>query len=228
MFIAITVGEMESTLLHSYLKGARVRSWLRRPDCPVVFHQIKILFDRLYTRRSSAREEGRDEFSTRPASEEEREGVQMSASTPENLKPLVGNASKVYLRGRMIHGGITYATEKTHLGNSVVEYRTPSTPQISSFGMIQYIYSKDGSHFLFAIAQQLPLNISGEDPYAIYPHFHAQSYSTEKNPQLCCIEPSTILGHAARWVNGSECAVILSLSRVSDCLMSHLPCSQNS
>lgn len=205
---------MESTLLHSYLKGAKVRSQLRRSNCPAVFHQIKILFDRLYTRRSPAREEGRDEFSTRSSTEEENKYQHTTAATPDVLKPLVGNTSEVYLRGRINHGGVTYTTETTHLGNSVVEYYTSTSPRISTFGTIRHIYSKDGTNFLFAIAEQLPLDASSADPYAAYPHFRAKSYSTAQNLQLICVEPSAVCGHAARWVIESERAVILSLSRV--------------
>ncbi|CAK5269091.1 unnamed protein product [Mycena citricolor] len=39
-------GELESTLSRSFLCGAAIRRWLRRPDCPPVFQELKVLFEK--------------------------------------------------------------------------------------------------------------------------------------------------------------------------------------
>jgi len=41
-------GEMESTLLRSFLKAAKLRCWLAKPDCPPVMKECKVLFDKIY------------------------------------------------------------------------------------------------------------------------------------------------------------------------------------
>ncbi|KAJ7604975.1 hypothetical protein FB45DRAFT_767830 [Roridomyces roridus] len=47
-------GELEATLTNSFLRGAALRRWLCRPDCPEVIKQFKAIFDRVFTRRSEA------------------------------------------------------------------------------------------------------------------------------------------------------------------------------
>ncbi|KIM52100.1 hypothetical protein SCLCIDRAFT_39009, partial [Scleroderma citrinum Foug A] len=37
--------ELERTMLHSYLKGAKLHVWLSRPDCPATIQECKVLFD---------------------------------------------------------------------------------------------------------------------------------------------------------------------------------------
>ncbi|KIM53743.1 hypothetical protein SCLCIDRAFT_138348, partial [Scleroderma citrinum Foug A] len=38
-------GELERTMLHSYLKGAKLHAWLSRPDCPPAIQECKVLLD---------------------------------------------------------------------------------------------------------------------------------------------------------------------------------------
>ncbi|CAK5269520.1 unnamed protein product [Mycena citricolor] len=41
-------GELEATLSKSFMRGASIRRWLRRPDCPPVFFELKLLFDKTF------------------------------------------------------------------------------------------------------------------------------------------------------------------------------------
>ncbi|KIJ65075.1 hypothetical protein HYDPIDRAFT_50134, partial [Hydnomerulius pinastri MD-312] len=43
-----TGGFLESTMLQSYLKGAKLCAWLSRPNCPPAIRECKILLDRAY------------------------------------------------------------------------------------------------------------------------------------------------------------------------------------
>lgn len=43
-----SVGELEATMLQLYLKAARLRSWLARPQCPPAIRECKILLDWAY------------------------------------------------------------------------------------------------------------------------------------------------------------------------------------
>jgi hypothetical protein len=47
-------GELEGILTTSFLRGATLRRWLRRPDCPEIIKQFKAIFDRAFTPRSEA------------------------------------------------------------------------------------------------------------------------------------------------------------------------------
>ncbi|CAK5272843.1 unnamed protein product [Mycena citricolor] len=41
-------GELEATLSKSFMRGASIRQWLQRPDCPPVFIELKVLFDKTF------------------------------------------------------------------------------------------------------------------------------------------------------------------------------------
>ncbi|KAJ7247805.1 hypothetical protein C8J57DRAFT_1080571, partial [Mycena rebaudengoi] len=41
-------GELEGTLTESFFRGAALRRWLRRPDCPQVIRELKGLFDKTF------------------------------------------------------------------------------------------------------------------------------------------------------------------------------------
>lgn len=45
-------GELEGILTRSFLRGAALRRWLRRPDCPEIIKQFKGIFDRAFAPRS--------------------------------------------------------------------------------------------------------------------------------------------------------------------------------
>ncbi|KAF7372576.1 hypothetical protein MVEN_00120300 [Mycena venus] len=45
-------GELEGILTKSFLRGATLRRWLRRPDCPDIIKQFKAIFDRAFGQRS--------------------------------------------------------------------------------------------------------------------------------------------------------------------------------
>ncbi|KAJ7306722.1 hypothetical protein DFH08DRAFT_720715 [Mycena albidolilacea] len=45
-------GELEGILTKSFLRGATLRRWLRRPDCPEIIKQFKAIFDRAFGQRS--------------------------------------------------------------------------------------------------------------------------------------------------------------------------------
>ncbi|KAJ7429428.1 hypothetical protein B0H11DRAFT_2265746 [Mycena galericulata] len=45
-------GEMEATILKSFMRGANLRRWLSRSDCPEVIRQFKRIFDLAFTPRT--------------------------------------------------------------------------------------------------------------------------------------------------------------------------------
>ncbi|KAJ7675580.1 hypothetical protein DFH06DRAFT_977215 [Mycena polygramma] len=47
-------GEMETTILTSFMRGANLRRWLSREDCPAVIREFKRVFDRAFTTQTPA------------------------------------------------------------------------------------------------------------------------------------------------------------------------------
>ncbi|KAJ7752486.1 hypothetical protein DFH07DRAFT_708721, partial [Mycena maculata] len=47
-------GKLEAAITQSFLRGAHLRCWLNRPDCPAVIQQFKTLFDRSFTHRRTS------------------------------------------------------------------------------------------------------------------------------------------------------------------------------
>ncbi|KAJ7202405.1 hypothetical protein GGX14DRAFT_370407 [Mycena pura] len=41
-------GVLEATLSRSFMRGASTRRWLRRPDCPPVFFELRALFEKMF------------------------------------------------------------------------------------------------------------------------------------------------------------------------------------
>lgn len=64
--IYIFSGEMEATILTSWMRGANLRRWLGRSDCPQVILEFKRLFDLAFTRRNF-----RDEEAPKPGKDRE-------------------------------------------------------------------------------------------------------------------------------------------------------------
>ncbi|KAG2746130.1 hypothetical protein P692DRAFT_201719053, partial [Suillus brevipes Sb2] len=46
-------GKLEATMLHSFIRTAKLRYWLNRPDCPLAIQEYKVLFDRMYAPKSA-------------------------------------------------------------------------------------------------------------------------------------------------------------------------------
>jgi hypothetical protein len=40
-------------MLHSFIRTAKLRYWLNRPDCPLAIQEYKVLFDRMYAPKSA-------------------------------------------------------------------------------------------------------------------------------------------------------------------------------
>ncbi|KAG2059885.1 hypothetical protein BDR06DRAFT_848123, partial [Suillus hirtellus] len=47
-------GELETTMLHLFIKTSKIRCWLSCPDCPPAIQECKFLFDNMYAPKSTA------------------------------------------------------------------------------------------------------------------------------------------------------------------------------
>lgn len=211
---------MESTLLHSFLRAAKLKRWFSDSLCPPVIREIKLLFDHIYASKTS------DDDHFTPTDElndvDQCESSFMASSAPANLRPLLTKLThKVHLQARFKHHGILYATSKTHQGNSQIYFYPNGDTSVNPIpGCIKFIFREGSNNSLaLGIQQLLPFN-GGNDPFAIYPHFPAQLYSTCLSNKLEKIHPDWILCHFAMWHQTADQAVVLSLSCVcSICLV---------
>lgn len=196
-------GELETSMLQSFLKGAKLRGWMSRSDCPPIIRECKVLLDRAYRTPDNIDNDG-DEV-----------GVPTSKATniPEDLHALIGQR-KAVMRARLKHSpGVYYCQSSTHVGNSLILFYPQGNQSLSPVpGSIKFIYESEGS-WLFAVQRQRPLTVASTDPYAAYPHFPAKLYSPVLEEKLETVRVAWAVGHYARWTVSSEHAVVLSLCR---------------
>jgi hypothetical protein len=174
--------------MKSYMRGANLRRWLKRPDCPEVVRQFKRLFDQAFT----------------PKKPQEK----VLQDSPK---------SKQLEHAYYTYNGVIFSRSSTHLGNSLVLfYPTPSstTPVAGSIQKIE----TSGNQTYFFIKRQTMLPSSAYNPFRRYTSFPATVYSAKMDDgpdvRVC---PQSVVSHVARFNFSSERAVIVNLSRVSHC-----------
>ncbi|KAF9555250.1 hypothetical protein CPC08DRAFT_611241, partial [Agrocybe pediades] len=173
------VGALEKTMLESYSKGANLRRWLRRADCPEVLRHFKALFDKAFSPHVRAESEPRLQTSPLP--------VEVA---------------------HYKHNGINFSRARTHVGNSLVLYY-PTPNSINPIaGSIQKITTSTAGVRLH-IQRQAPLKEGQRDPFARYPHFPARTYSSEmqKMPRLDVVGFSSVVSHVARYNFGDRAII---------------------
>jgi hypothetical protein len=204
-------GQMESTLLESFLRAGKLKRWLAKPDCPPVIKECKQLFDKIYAPKVP------DSNLSNHSPADESAGnipVTRTRAIPDDLRRLLIHTQDVVIPARVRHNGIVYSSSQSHLGNSLVHFyphgnRTPSPIP----GSIKYVYRERNVTYL-AVQRQLPVDNTFRDPFALYPHFPAKVYSAQLSESLERVELDWIFAHYARWNFSPQYAVILSLSRV--------------
>ena len=198
-------------MLQSYLKGAKLRSWLSRPDCPTAIRECKILLDKAYCFPNGNPDITHDGLvvKTEPSRE---------TKVPYELRNVVGRQTAVLRAHVKDKTGVIYSRASTHLGNSLIFFYPQGDRSSKPVpGSIKYIYEEDDS-FVFAVRRQLPLLSVGaetsSDPFSAYPHFPARLYSAMLQENLECVRFSWVVGHYARWAVSDDRVVVLNLSRV--------------
>ena len=201
-------------MLHSYLKGAKLRAWLSRPECPPAIQECKVLLDRVYNTHTHSYALPSD-LNDIDSFDDVRVPETWNATyVPEDLQELI-HRRKVVLHAHVkTAGGVVYSRCSTHLRNSLILFypngnrASPAVP-----GCIIYIYEQEGS-LHFAVRRQCVLPPNTPDPFAAYPHFPARMYLSTLEVKLEHVKISWVVSHYARWTV-SDAVVVLSLSRVS-------------
>lgn len=197
------IGELESTMLSSFVRAANLKHWLARPDCPPFIEECKRVFDQAFGNTA----------------EDDKNLISQSAfrPVPAFLRGII-KSQKVALRARHHYDHVTFSRMSTHLGNSLIMFYPSGDHSNKPVpGSINYIVAQDGGEVVYVIRRQQPS--SGViDPFSPYPHFHAKIYSTALSEILEVVKPEWVLSHYARWDLDEKHAVVLSLSRVCSIL----------
>lgn len=190
-------GEMESTLLRSFIRASRLRQWIARPDCPPALDAVRIIFEKA--------------FGTGPQPDDLAEEPGQLVKTPSDLRLLTGHSS-LKLQARYRQDSVVFARASTHAGNSLIRFYCRGNAARPLNGSIKYIYWQDHT-IRFAVNRQLPCPESVVDPFADFPELHATLHSADLSADLEEVKPSWVLGHCARWQLSTTLAVMLFLSR---------------
>ena len=210
-------GQMESTLLHSFLKAGNLKCWLAKPDCHAVIKECKLLFDKIYLPKVP------EDHSSNVHGDTDDAGT-MSNTIPVDLHSLLASFQHhITIHVRLQHNRVMLATSKTHIRNSLVQFYPQGNQSTLILGSIKYIYQESG-RFVLVIQWQLPSD-DVSDPYSIYPHFPTKLYSSSLSQELECVEPDWIYTHYARWKVSCTQSVVLSLSCVGHLYIWCIPIS---
>jgi len=197
-----------ATMLHSFLKGEKLCSWLSQSDCPPIIHECKVLLDCAY--RTPGSIGGDDGDGAAPADN------LLKSNVPQDLHALIGQCTAVLCAQLHTHG-VYYCWSSTHIGNSLILFYLSGNYALSPVpGSIKYIYESNRS-WHFAVQWQWPLlasRVITADPFTIYPHFPAKLYSSILEDRLESVQVGWVTSHYAQWAISSEQVVVLSLCRV--------------
>jgi hypothetical protein len=180
-------GEMETTIVNSFLIGSNLRRWLRRSDCPPAILELRHLFNKVFPPLTPAAE--------------------------ELHKPVGTRQCVAYYSDRSVFGTFIYSPSSTHLGNSMVIYCSSRFASRPSAGQIERIDLIDGFP-QFMIRRQSPLPEHLYDPFLRYPDFPARCYSSHFSPKCDVVGLDSILSHAAVFRLDESRLVYLNLSRL--------------
>ena len=129
-------------MIQLYLKAAKLRGWLCRPQCPPAIHKCKILLDRAYRNF--------DQYYDLDGEAKDLDNVQIPATTiltpvSQDLYALILECTAV-LRAYLRHEGVMYSQSSTHISNSLILFYPQGDCALSSVpGSIKYIFGGHGS-----------------------------------------------------------------------------------
>jgi hypothetical protein len=206
----------------------KLKRWLAQVHVgPVKDWMTRVYFPRL--RKLWRRPEPEDELqvleqevpkaAARPAPQE----LTDAGLLPEN--------ALIKLQQRIRQGGVIYACQTVHEGNSQVMYTKSlrSTQSAQTWhkqptpGYVRYIFHWKEQHWLaVAPLRQLPVDIN--DPFQAFADFPARMYPTGEE-KLELIEISALRGHFACFVMSEEFLAVENLMRVSSLRQSQKTCS---
>ncbi|KAK7434824.1 hypothetical protein VKT23_020011 [Stygiomarasmius scandens] len=220
------IGQLERTMLHSFNKGASVRQWLLRPDCPpLLAYCLKILDNAYHYQKrghptADAEEEAQetvtsDIVSTFMGNDSQTQDsfIKYLIQDPppsELLSACGGSDIRCFSRIPAPHGFYAISDKKA-IGNSYICLKSNDGWDTAQ---IQHIFDCYDGKIQMAIRHSKTLNI-GKDPFSMFWEygFEAKMVSSSFKTKLEIVSKDSILGHAARWEVSAGKIVALSLCR---------------
>ena len=200
-------GQLEGTIHQAFLRAANLKRWLARAainsDC---IRRCKALFDKIYGERSNNSHQEQSDLADEDSSRENK-------ATPDEIRAFV-TSPHVALHARLRFKGVVYARASTHLGNSLVLFY-PGGDIYSTLvpGSIQHIYTVGGKTF-FAVRQYHRPSSIETDPFAQWPEFRAQTWSTNGDADtLEEVHVPWVHSHFAQLAISDKDVVVLDLNR---------------
>lgn len=196
------IGQVETTLLHSYARGVGFRRWLLHPNCPPLLKACHDILNKAYN-VSHAEKVTSDGHKRKEVPRDLAKILDRNDDRPVALLTRIEAQSGVYT----IQGA-------SGLGNSFVCMRLPGELGWRT-GQIQYILDRGGGEIQFAIHQSLNLDLPGQDPFKGWwsGGFEAKLVSTSFL-EATLVDRSCIIGHAARWNLWDGMCVAVNISQV--------------
>ena len=190
----------------SFIKAAKLRHWLARPDCPEFLKECKVVFDKAFG-------------NARTTSDPETIIESAFWPVPETLRSIISE-HKVALRAWHKYDDAFFCRSSTHVGNSLVLFYPDGDESETPIpGSIEYIVAKPNNKVVYVVRPQLAAPLDALNPFRFYHHFPAKIYSPNLSNQRQVVQPNWVILHYARWNLDKNRAVILTLSRVSTCFL---------
>lgn len=218
--MTLNVGQLESTLVETFLRGASLRKWLADKQHPEALKVISDLLNKtLPPEKGLNREKTLEENNTNAMEidvEEPVENVEISPLHVARLKAANQRRAisiKLYKRFRI--NGVAYSIHDSHPGNSVIQYRVSNASSRYEIGEIQQIIL-DSDILYLSVKRHKCLPPGVIDPFTRYQDFPAALFSADLMHEEDLIEAARVVSHVARCkvkyckVN---CAVLVSLNR---------------
>ncbi|KAG9223512.1 hypothetical protein CCMSSC00406_0007004 [Pleurotus cornucopiae] len=198
-------GEMESTLVDSFIQAGVLRRWLSKDDCPKPIHEFKALFDKVFTprRRNEAEEHAMGINAAKQTT---------ACKTPPDLFAVI-KTPRVVLRAYAGHKGTILARASTHVGSSLVSFYPGGDASVNPVpGSIQYIIEGETCCQL-AIRRHKSSPTSVADPFRHWPHVPISLYSAALEPELEIVELDWVVGHVGRYPYSADLVAIIRVHR---------------
>jgi hypothetical protein len=219
----LCIGQLEFTMIRSFVRAVHLKSWLARPDAPPSIKECKDLFDKAFKPSSedpSLTDPGDvrlyQAFATDYSSVEEFHHVQAQIA-PSKLPcdlALLLNGRNAAVRARITYRNVVFTRSSTHLGNSLIEFTLNGDRTLYPIpGCIKYIFIENGRP-TFAVHRHLPAEDDAPNPYAPYAAFSIRIYSSKLDLCLERVELEWVTGHFARWSMTENLVAIMSLCDV--------------
>lgn len=184
--------------MRSFFRGAKLRQWLGRSDCPKVINECGAILDNIYD-----------------GVIEPDDMVGKQVTLPNELALKIGSKTGM-LRAHHRTNGVVFSRASTHVGNSLVIYSPNHDPQLPDvYASIQYIFRlSQNEEWRFAVKMQ-PGIPGSRDPFSSWSDYPASMKLRKLDDTLELVNMNWVHSQYARWAVSEEHVFTLPLRPVS-------------